>query len=375
MTERAALPSALEEAAGAIEDFRARLGLDVRAWHVSESGREPLAASADGARSPQAGGPRQQSEHVRSFRVGTGARSLLEVEVACPDGRGETAGALEATLRRTCRLARVAGEHVSREMELAHELQQKLIPPIPRIDGVEACARVVPAASVGGDFYQVVAVSRERVGVMIGDVSGHGLPAALIMAHAISAAVISAEGGSSPAAVLERIHHAIGDELESTEMFVTLFYGVLSLDEPRLVYSNAGHAHAFLVPASGDPRRLPATEPPMGIAPPPFAEAAVPWRSGEDLLLLFTDGLSDTLASRHRSNGETRVVSAVARRRSEPPAAVLDRLFAMRGPTRSLLADDRTAVLVRTTRRSPAGLPAPNPAPPPADAAPSRPPP
>ena len=106
----------------------------------------------------------------------------------------------------------------------------------------------------------------------------------------------------------------------------------------------------------------------MGIAPPPFAEAAVPWRSGEDLLLLFTDGLSDTLASRHRSNGETRVVSAVARRRSEPPPAVLDRLFALRGPARSLLADDRTAVLVRTTRRSPAG-------PPPADAVPSRPPP
>lgn len=349
MTEQAALPSTLDEAAGAIEDFRSGLGLDVRAWHVSESGRAPLADLVDGAGPSEAARPRPPAQPVRSFRIVLGEQSALEVDVACRDGLEAAASVLEATLRRTCQLARVAGEHMSREMELAHELQQKLIPPIPRIDGVEVCARVVPAASVGGDFYQVVAVSRERVGVMIGDVSGHGLPAALIMAHAISAAVISAEGGFSPAAVLERIHHAIGDELESTEMFVTLFYGVLSLDTPELVYSNAGHAHAFVVPATGDPRRLPATEPPMGIASPPFVEAVAPWRPGDDMLLLFTDGLSDTLASRRRSNGEARVVSEVARRRNEPPGAVLEQLFGLRGPPRSLLADDRTAVLARTT--------------------------
>ncbi len=360
MTENGSPPRPLEEAAAVVGGFRDALGLDVRAWHVTESGRVPVApsSSADAAAAGPPNAGAGLSSAAKSFQVDVDDRSVLHVEVACPDGRRPEADLLEDTLRRTCGLARVAGDQVSREMQLAHDLQLKLIPPIPPIPGVEAAARVVPAASVGGDFYQVVALSGGRAGVMIGDVSGHGLPAALVMAHAVSAAVISAEGGDRPATVMERIHNAIGDELESTEMFVTLFYGVLSPGEPgatggpaaraRLVYSNAGHAHAFLVAGAGAQKRLGATEPPMGIASPPFAEAAVPWRSGEDLLLLFTDGLSDTLASRRRQDGEGRVVAMAARHRARPPAFVLQRLFAMRAPARSLLADDRTAVLVRT---------------------------
>lgn len=350
-----------------VEGFRNALGLDVRAWRVTESGREPVGSAPPPERPPA--GPHRAADGAsppeKSFQIELGEDSALHVQVACPDGRRPAADLLEATLRRTCGLARVAGEQVSREMHLAHDLQLKLIPPIPRIQGVEASARVVPAASVGGDFYQVVALSGGRAGVMIGDVSGHGLPAALVMAHAISAAVISAEGGDRPAAVMERIHHAIGDELESTEMFVTLFYAVLSPGEPRrgaradaaparLVYSNAGHAHAFVVSGDAAPRRLGATEPPMGIASPPFAEAAAPWRSGEDLLLLFTDGLSDTLASSRRQDGEARVVSMAARHCARPPEFVLQRLFDMRAPARPLLADDRTAVLVRASPPGPA---------------------
>ena len=336
-----AAPSCLPEAAMAtLEDFRATLGLEVRAWHVADAHRDLVLAPLE----------RKESFHSsESFQIVVADGSVLEVEVACPDGQGALAGLLATTLRRICELARVAEEQVSREMQLAHDLQLKLIPPIPSVAGVEVSARVAPNASVGGDFYQVLALSEGRVGVMIGDVSGHGLPAALIMAHAISAATISAEGGARPATVLERIHRAIGDELESTEMFVTLFYGVLSPTEPDLIYSNAGHPHAFLLPGVGSSRRLGATDPPMGIASVPFSEAEAPWRSGEDLLLLFTDGLSDTLASRRRQNGETRVVSMAAEHRDQPTGRVLERLFGMRAPARSLPADDRTAVLVRTT--------------------------
>ncbi len=339
--EASPLPRLPEAAVATLEDFRSALEMDVRAWQVGELHRQLVVSPLESE------GPFRPSE---SFQVEVAEGSVLEVEVACRDGRSRSVGLLAATLRRTCELARVAEDQMSREMQLAHDLQLKLIPPIPSVAGMEASARVVPNASVGGDFYQVLALSEGRIGVMIGDVSGHGLSAALIMAHAISAAAISAEGGARPATVLERIHNAIGDELESTEMFVTLFYGVLSPEEPELVYSNAGHPHAFLIPGAGSPQRLGATDPPMGIAPVPFAEAEAPWRSGEDLLLLFTDGLSDTLASRRRRNGEARVVSMAAQHRDQPPERVLERLFGMRAPARSLLADDRTALLVRTAR-------------------------
>ncbi|MXW16887.1 MAG: SpoIIE family protein phosphatase [Gemmatimonadetes bacterium] len=237
---------------------------------------------------------------------------------------------------------------VSREMQLAHDLQMKLLPPIPRVRGVEAAARVVPAESVGGDFYQVLQLPGGRTGVMIGDVSGHGFPAALIMALVMSAAAISAQQGGAPATVLEHLDRAIGDELESTEMYLSLCYCVLSPGAPEVVYANAGHPHAFIVEPEGTARRLRATDPPMGIGGAPFRESRAKWAPGDDLLLLFTDGLSDTVARRGRKSGEDLVLKTVARSHRESAVEILDRLFEMSAQSVPLIpADDRTAVVVR----------------------------
>lgn len=241
-----------------------------------------------------------------------------------------------------------AADAMSREMQLAHDLQMKLLPPLSRVRGVEAAARVVPAESVGGDFYQVLQLSGGRTGVMIGDVSGHGFPAALIMALVMSAAAMSAQRGGAPAAVLESLGSAVGEELESTEMYLSLFYCVMSPGEPELAYANAGHPHAFVIGPGGTARRLPATDPPMGIGEAPFRESRAKWAPGEDLLLLFTDGLSDTVARRGRMCGEDRVLSAVAENRGRPAVEILDRLFEMSArAVPSIPADDRTAVVVR----------------------------
>ena len=241
-----------------------------------------------------------------------------------------------------------AVDAMTREMQLAHDLQMKLLPPIPRVRGVEAAARVVPAEMVGGDFYQVLHLSGGRTGVMIGDVSGHGFRAALIMALVMSAAAISAQQGGAPATVLEYLDRAIGDELESTEMYLSLFYCVLSPGVPELVYANAGHPHAFVIGPGGTARRLLATDPPMGIGAAPFRESRAKWEPGEDLLLLFTDGLSDTVARRGRKSGEDLVLSTVAENHGEPAVEILDRLFEMSArAVPSIPADDRTAVVVR----------------------------
>lgn len=244
----------------------------------------------------------------------------------------------------------MARERVSREMELAHDLQMKLLPPLRPADGVDAAARVIPSESVGGDFYQVLRLSGGRTGVMIGDVSGHGYPAALIMALVMSAAAISAKREASPSAVLEAVDRAIGAELESTEMYLSLCYCVIARDQTEIDYSNAGHPHAFVMTPGGDANRLFATDPPMGIQGPPYAESAISWTPGEDVLLLFTDGLSDTVAQLHRRSGETLVLETVAANHAKPAAEILRRLFEMSQKAIPVLpADDRTAVLLRTT--------------------------
>ncbi|MFQ5536772.1 MAG: PP2C family protein-serine/threonine phosphatase [Gemmatimonadota bacterium] len=240
-------------------------------------------------------------------------------------------------------------ERMAREMELAHDLQMKLLPDAACFEGAEAAARVSPAEQVGGDFFQLFRLPHGRVGVMLGDVSLHGFPSALIMTLTLSAAGIYAREHDSPARVLREMDNALSDELATTEMFLTVFYGVIDPEAGTLCYSNAGHPHAFIVHPSGAPERLEATDPPMGFAgPDAYGEREVPWATREDLLLLFTDGLSDILSTGTRNDGESRVLAAVAENRTRPAQEIVDALFALtNGAEPPIQGDDRTGLVVR----------------------------
>jgi sigma-B regulation protein RsbU (phosphoserine phosphatase) len=240
-------------------------------------------------------------------------------------------------------------ERMTREMELAHDLQMKLLPQAERFEGAVASGRVQPTEQVGGDFYQLFQLPGDRVGVMLGDVSLHGFPSALIMTLTMSAAGIYAREADSPAGVLRKLDDALAEELATTEMFLTVFYGVIDAAAGVLVYANAGHPHAFVVRRDGSYSRLGATDPPVGFAgPESYSEESVPWTPGEDLVLLFTDGLSDVLLTKGLKNGETQVVETAVRNRFSDPEEIIDALFELVADEgNSALGDDRTALVVR----------------------------
>jgi sigma-B regulation protein RsbU (phosphoserine phosphatase) len=242
-------------------------------------------------------------------------------------------------------------ERTLRELELAHDLQLKLLPDTSALEGPpEIAARCVPADTVGGDFYQLYRLPGNRIGLMIGDVSSHGFSAALIMALTLSAVSIYALEAGSPGEMLRRVHRALANELSSTEMFLSLFYGVLDLDARELTYVNAGHPHAFRIAADGQRHRLHATHPPLGMVELDNpTQTVVPWESAEDLLLLFTDGLSDALATDGSSiAGESRLVDEVVKRRTEPLDRIIHDIFDRAGRVKPTIpTDDRTAVIVR----------------------------
>jgi len=243
----------------------------------------------------------------------------------------------------------LAQERVTREMELAHHLQLKLLPVAENFEGVDVAARVQPAQMVGGDFFHLLHIPDGRIGVMIGDVSTHGFPAALIMALSMSAATIYAMEVDGPGAVLRSLDDALRDELETTEMYLSLFYGVLDPKKSEMVYANAGHPHAFVIHADGTHKRLRATDPPVGIAgPDAYSQQVIPWAEGEDVLLLFTDGISDTLGEVARGKGEEIVLDVAIQGRRGSPADVVDELFRRAeeaDPT--IPADDRTVLVMR----------------------------
>jgi sigma-B regulation protein RsbU (phosphoserine phosphatase) len=260
----------------------------------------------------------------------------------------QVAAALE-----NARLARATVEQhrLEQEMAYAHELQMKLLPSAATVaPQAEAAARVLPATSVGGDFYHLFKLDRDRTGVMIGDVSGHGYQAALIMALAMMASAIHAQSTADPAGVVHAMLDSLRDELRDTDMYVTLCYAVIDPANEEIRYANLGHPHAFVIRANGTNERLLAHEPPLGLdMVAKVGATSLPWRKGRDLLVLFTDGISDARDPDDRRLGERRVLDEIVAHRNEPADKIVDAVVSLveRHEAGHERRDDLTLVVVR----------------------------
>jgi sigma-B regulation protein RsbU (phosphoserine phosphatase) len=244
-------------------------------------------------------------------------------------------------------------QRLRHELELAHDLQLKLLPPISVLHGDAAVAvRCVPADSVGGDFYTFTRLGGGRVGVMLGDVASHGFPAALVMALVMAAAGIHAAGAGSPEETLTSLLDSLSTELTSTEMYFSAFYGVLDPLAGRLSYANAGHPYAFRIPRSGEPERLEATAPPIGLTRDgSISGREVPWSVDGDLLCLWTDGVVDGRNAAGERFGERRLLDVICARRTESEEAILAAAFAELEAFGAASADDRTLMVMRLKQR------------------------
>ena len=242
-------------------------------------------------------------------------------------------------------------QRVRRELELARDLQLKLLPsPLVLAARVDVAARCRQADSVGGDFYNLLNLRGGRIGVMIGDVTSHGFSAALIMALVMAASGIHAESAETPTEVLRRLEESLSEELANTEMFLTVFYAVVDPQAGRITFGNAGHPHAFLVSArTGEATRLDATRPPLGLATAPGADTTRPWRRKDAILCLFTDGVAEAQGGRGERFGEERVLGHVARLRERPALEILESVHAdLAGFTGGAPPiDDRTVVILK----------------------------
>lgn len=235
------------------------------------------------------------------------------------------------------------------ELQLARGIQAAILQPqTAHVRGVDVGARTKSADEVGGDFYKLIGM-RDAVGVLVGDVSSHGLAAALLMTHVVAAAGIIAQSAREPERALRRLFDVIGDELARTEMHVSIFYGIIDPRRGTLRYANAGHPQAFLVSGDKDPLRLLATAPPLGLGDlKQLKGEKLPWQAGRDLLCVFSDGFSETAGATGERYGEERVLSVVRRHAEMTAPQIVDAVFTdveafATGPA----DDDRTMVLVR----------------------------
>ena len=235
------------------------------------------------------------------------------------------------------------------ELALAHDLQLKLMPEPATLHGeAQVAVRCLPVASVGGDFYTFLRLGEGRVGVMLGDVSSHGLSAALVMALVISAAGIHIASAASPAETLRLLRESLVAKLSETEMYASVFYGVLDRKARTLTYANAGHPHAFRLGRDGTARRLEATAPPMGLGVGgSIGQETVPWDCEGDLMCLWTDGLVDAADAAGLRLGEPHLLARLTALRGSAPEEIVATVMAEVDHFSAAPSDDRTLLVLR----------------------------
>jgi serine phosphatase RsbU (regulator of sigma subunit)/ketosteroid isomerase-like protein len=205
-------------------------------------------------------------------------------------------------------------ERVDQELRVARRIQQASLPEeVPTLEGWHISPFYQPAREVGGDFYDFHLLSEGKLGLVVGDATGKGVPAALVMSTTCGMlqAVSQALDSSSPREVLERVNETLFARIPP-DMFVTCFYAILEPNSGRLVYANAGHDLPYLRSQGGSCEQLRARGMPLGFMPGmSYEEKEIVLEEGE-AALFYSDGLVEAHDSQRMMFGFPRLQGLVA---------------------------------------------------------------
>jgi sigma-B regulation protein RsbU (phosphoserine phosphatase) len=235
-------------------------------------------------------------------------------------------------------------ERVAQELRLAHDIQVSFLPDTcPSLPGWEIAADWHAARWIGGDFYDFIPLDDETLGLVIADVSDKGMPAALFMSLSRTLVRASASETFSPAKTLQRLNQLILSETH-TDMFLTLFYGVLNWRTGRLTFANAGHNPPILWrEAAGGATRTPGDEQSADFHPGrlrrltangivlgitediAFEQREITIEPG-DVLILYTDGVTEPINEEAEEFGEERLLQLIGSHCSKCSHEILEHI-------------------------------------------------
>src|SRR5215207_4913025 len=226
-------------------------------------------------------------------------------------------------------------ERVEQELRVARRIQHASLPKeVPTLEGWQITPFYQPAREVGGDFYDFFELEDSRVGVVVGDATGKGIPAALV-AEATSnmlRAVAQALGSASPGEVLSQVNETLSARIPQN-MFVTCFYAILDPKSATLRYANAGHDLPYLRRSDGDVEELRARGMPLGLMPGMGYEENEIELGADEGVLFYSDGLVEAHDPQGEMFGFPRLRALVAKHNEEEPLGdfLLEELYSFVG--------------------------------------------
>jgi phosphoserine phosphatase RsbU/P len=230
---------------------------------------------------------------------------------------------------KTAHLQIVEKERMEKELEISGQIQQSLLPTdLPDIPGYELAAMMVSARFVGGDFFTYFKLGRDRLGLVVGDVSDKGVPAALFMALTYSLMRAEAQRTGSPVQALRKVNHYLL-EMNSQSMFVTLVYGILDIESGDFHFARAGHPSPYLLDGEGRLLDMPVSPgQPLGLFDDlPIDEQRINLPPG-GTLLLYSDGVSETKDIQGNDFAPEALYQSMAANCTRPALEICEQLWA-----------------------------------------------
>ncbi|HYV23756.1 MAG TPA: GAF domain-containing SpoIIE family protein phosphatase [Pyrinomonadaceae bacterium] len=215
-------------------------------------------------------------------------------------------------------------QRLQTQLEVARQVQLQLLPGRdPQIEGYDISAYNFPTEEVSGDYYDWVRVYDDQLGIVIADVSGKGVPAALLMAFLRASLRAATHIGYAPHISMSKVNYLLWESIERNQ-FVTAFHGILDATNHTLSYSNAGHSPALLMKADGTSRFEERGGAPLGMfRDSRYYEYFETIESGE-VLVLYTDGVTEAMNAAGEEYGRERLITAVRECRDQPARDMID---------------------------------------------------
>lgn len=242
-------------------------------------------------------------------------------------------------------------ERLSRELEIAAEIQKSLLPTrLPDIEGLSVAVVSVPASEVGGDFYDFVTVNDRRLTVVIGDVAGKGIPAAMLTSVTRTMLRVEAMRGESPYSIIQQANNVLHQDLSRADSFVTVVVATIDTYQGILSYASAGHMPALVWRAqTGTIEQLKATSPPIGIFGYIGKPAVTITLDPGDTLVFYTDGITEAQAPTGDFFGINRLLHILKTKANESPQALQKHIQSEINDFRrnSVSGDDATLLIIK----------------------------
>ena len=255
----------------------------------------------------------------------------------------------------------ISEERLSRELEIAAEIQNSLLPTnLPQVGGISIAVASTPASEVGGDFYDFITTDDRHLTLIMGDVAGKGIPAAMLTSVTRTMLRVEAMRGEPPHSIIQQANNVLHQDLSRADSFVTVFVATLDTFEGTLSYASAGHTPAMLWRAETRTiEQLKATSPPIGI----FGYQGEPTRSvpinSGDTVVFYTDGITEAQAPNGDFFGFGRLRYIIEARANDPPEMlqqyIQSEIASFRRNSQS--RDDATLLVIKMLPQSEMSIP------------------